>query len=152
MRWSRQSANSALAQWENLTDAERAASGADSAEALAEKAAEQFRQNYETQWFASFLEYDPGLDWAKTSVPVLAIFGGLDVQVDDEQNAPALQAALEAAGNPDFEVVVLADANHLFQKAESGALDEYPTLPTEFTEDFLPTITGWILQHVTVVD
>jgi hypothetical protein len=143
---------SALAQWELATDDERAKSGVDSAEALAEQSATQFRQNYETEWFASFLEYDPGQDWAKTTIPVLALFGGLDVQVDDEQNAPALQAALEAAGNPDFEVVVIDDANHLFQKAESGAVEEYMTLPTEFASDFLPTLSDWILQHVSNVD
>lgn len=142
----------ALAQWDNLTDAERAASGADSAQALAEQAAAQFRQNYATEWFASFLEYDPALDWAKTSVPVLAIFGGLDVQVDDEQNAPALQAALEEAENPDFEVVVLADANHLFQKAETGAPEEYATLPAEFTPDFLPTVVSWIRARVDIIE
>ncbi|MCC7209275.1 MAG: alpha/beta fold hydrolase [Anaerolineae bacterium] len=143
---------SALSQWELLTDAERAQSGADSAEALADQAAAQFRDIYSTDWFASFLEYDPAVDWARTTVPVLGVFGGKDVQVDPEQNAPALRAALEAAGNADVEIVVIEDANHLFQKADTGGVDEYMALPAEFTPEFLPTVSDWILEHVTVVE
>ena len=69
-------------------------------------------------WFQNFLTYDVGQDWAKTTVPVLALFGGLDVQVDADQNSPALKAALEKAKNPDVTMKVFPDANHLFQKAE----------------------------------
>lgn len=143
---------SALAQWELMTDEQRAQSGADSAESMAELAATQFRENYSTEWFATFLGYDPGEDWAKTTVPVLGLFGGKDVQVDPDQNAPVLRAALEAAGNTNFEIVVIEDANHLFQKADTGGIDEYMTLPAEFTPEFLPTVSDWILEHVTVVE
>ncbi len=69
-------------------------------------------------WFQNFLTYDVGQDWAKITVPVLALFGGLDVQVDADQNSPALKAALEKAKNPDVTVKVFPDANHLFQKAD----------------------------------
>ncbi len=143
---------SALAQWDLLTDAERAQSGASSAEEFAESAAQQFGQNYATEWFATFLEYDPGKDWAKTTVPVLGLFGGKDVQVDPGQNAPVLRAALEAAGNTDFEIMVIEDANHLFQKADTGGVEEYMTLPAEFAPEFLPTVADWILERVTVVE
>jgi hypothetical protein len=48
--------------------------------------------------------------------------------------------------------VVLPDANHLFQSAHTGGLEEYGQLPPDFTPNLLPTISNWLLQHVTVVE
>ena len=95
----------------------------------------------------ALLEFDPAPGWARTSVPVLAIFGGKDKQVDATQNAAPLLEALTQGGNTDVTVVVLPDANHLFQAAGSGALSEYATLPPEFTPDLLPIIIDWITLH-----
>ncbi len=95
----------------------------------------------------ALLEYDPAPDWEQTTVPVLAIFGGKDKQVDATQNAAPLLEALSAGGNTDVTVVILPDANHLFQAAGSGAFSEYSTLPAEFTPDLLPIIIDWITLH-----
>lgn len=103
-------------------------------------------------WFRSFFAYDPGPDWSQITVPVLGLFGGKDVQVLAEQNEPALRAALDAAGNQDYEVVVLPDANHLFQAAESGAITEYSALEPAFTADFLPTIVDWVAMRAGVAE
>lgn len=139
-----------LEQINSLTDAERESLG--DPEAYARTAATQAAQQYSAAWFESFINYDPAPDWAQTTIPVLAIFGEKDVQVDAEQNAPALEAALAEAGNEDYEIVVLPNANHLFQEAETGGLNEYGTLPAEFTPDFVPTILDWLSTHVTVVE
>lgn len=105
---------------------------------------------FDNPWARFFLTYDPGEDWAAVTVPVLGIFGELDVQVVPSQNAPALEAALEAAGNADFTIVTLPQTNHLFQTAESGGTDEYATLGAEFDPAFLPLITEWLLERVTL--
>jgi len=105
-----------------------------------------------SDWYRFFLDYDPGEDWAQVTVPVLAIFAELDVQVDPEQNAAAFERAMAQAGNDDFTVAVLSGANHLFQPAETGAVAEYPTLPQEFVPMFLPTLTGWLLERVDVAE
>jgi pimeloyl-ACP methyl ester carboxylesterase len=138
-----------LQQAEALPEDQRSALG--DLETYAHTTATQSMATYGTPWFPSFLNYDPGPDWAQTTVPVLGLFGGKDVQVDAEQNAPALEAALAEAGNEDYEIVVLPNANHLFQEAETGAVSEYGTLPAEFTPDFLPTIIDWLREHVDVV-
>jgi uncharacterized protein len=75
---------------------------------------------------------------------LLAVYGGKDVQVDADQNAPALEAALRRAGNEQYEIVVLPNANHLFQEAETGSVSEYARLPAEFTPDLVPTIIEWL--------
>jgi pimeloyl-ACP methyl ester carboxylesterase len=103
-------------------------------------------------WFRSFFGYDPGPDWGRVTVPVLGLFGGKDVQVLADQNAPALRAALESAGNTDFQIVILPDANHLFQAADTGAPTEYPTLEPEFTADFLPTVVEWLTVRAGVAE
>jgi pimeloyl-ACP methyl ester carboxylesterase len=140
----------ALEQAETLPEEQRLALG--DIEQYARIAAAQTAQQYTAGWFGSFLNYDPAPDWAQTTIPVLALFGGKDVQVDAEQNAPAVEAALAEAGNEDYEVVVLPNANHLFQEAETGGLSEYATLPAEFAPDFLPTILEWLQAHVTIAE
>jgi hypothetical protein len=131
-----------LAQLQALPEEERTALG--DLEQHARIVADQAAQQFGAEWFASFLDYDPAPDWAQTTVPLLAIFGGKDVQVDAEQNAPALENALAQAGNDDVEIVVLPNANHLFQEAETGSFTEYATLPAEFTPDLVPTIKDWL--------
>ncbi|MEZ4668058.1 MAG: alpha/beta fold hydrolase [Anaerolineae bacterium] len=134
-------------QFDMLTDEQRKTAGSIE-EAVAN--AQQGAASLMTPWFKYFVNYNPGEDWAKTTVPVLALFGGKDTQVDGGQNAPAMEAALKQAGNTDYSIVTLPDANHLFQSATSGAPSEYGTLKQEFTADFLPTVVDWVLKHVTV--
>jgi pimeloyl-ACP methyl ester carboxylesterase len=106
----------------------------------------------ESPEFISIIRSDPGADWRTVAVPVLALYGGKDVQVPAEQSAPALAAALSTAARAPSTIVVLPDANHLFQPAVSGAPSEYATLPQEFTADFLPTIVDWVTAQVGVVE
>jgi uncharacterized protein len=98
-------------------------------------------------WMAYFVAYDPAQDWVRVKAPVLALFGGLDVQVDVDQNQAGLEAALTKAGNRDFTVRTFPDANHLFQFAQTGSPDEYAKLPMRFVPGFLGTIAGWLEYH-----
>ncbi len=99
-------------------------------------------------WLAFFIGYDIASDWAKVRVPVLGLFGGLDVQVDAVQNRQGLEAALAQAGNKDVTVQVFPSANHLFQVAKTGSPYEYTTLPMTFVPEFLETIRDWVRAHV----
>jgi len=51
----------------------------------------------QTPWMQFFISHDPRPDWERITVPVLAVFGGLDTQVEAAQNRPALE---EACGAP----------------------------------------------------
>jgi hypothetical protein len=115
-----------------------------------ERQVSSLSERYLSDWFRSFLAYDPEPDWRQVRVPVLGLFAGRDVQVVTEQNEPALRAALEAAGNEAFEMVVFPDANHLFQSARSGAVEEYSELSPEFTPEFLPTLVEWVTEQAGV--
>lgn len=98
------------------------------------------------------LTYNPYDYLTQLDVPLLALFGDLDVQVDADQNAAALEAAVEESGNEDVTIVRFPAANHLFQEATTGGIEEYGSLPAEFTADFLSTISDWLLERVTVVE
>ena len=106
---------------------------------------QQTLQPARTPWFKYFIEYDPGRDLQGVTIPVLALFGGLDTQVTAQMNQDAVEAALEAAGNPNYKTIVFPQANHLFQSAVTGEVSEYATLEQEFVPGFLDAISGWIL-------
>lgn len=115
---------------------------------------EQFEQVVEEQVIAntspamtSFMTFDPQPSLRETTVPVLAVFGGLDVQVDAEQSVGPLEDALAAAGNEDVTVVVIDDMNHILQPAETGQLDEYPQIDTTIHEDLLATLLEWLSKR-----
>ncbi|TYP91704.1 hypothetical protein LX73_2530 [Fodinibius salinus] len=91
----------------------------------------------------SLLFYDPTNDLKKLDIPVLALFGGKDVQVLAGKNKPPIKAALESAGVP-YRIEVFEQANHLFQKADTGLPQEYGTLPNQFLDKFTSTIIEWI--------
>jgi hypothetical protein len=105
-------------------------------------------QALQSPWYQYFMSHDPGQDWAQVAAPVLGLFGGNDTQVDAEQNSAALQAALESAGNADVTIQVLPTANHLFQEAVTGGVDEYATLPPQLMPEFLEAISQWLLARV----
>ena len=102
----------------------------------------------QSPWFQSLMRYDPGPALAQLTAPTLALFGGRDTQVPAESNAAALRAALQTAGHPDFDIVTLAQANHLFQLAETGGISEYALLDKEFIPGFLDTLAGWLTARL----
>ena len=110
----------------------------------------QLMDFYTSPEIFSLLEYDPSDDWQAVDVPVLALFGGVDFQVPAEMNVVGLEYLL--ADNADTTIVTFPTANHLFQDADTGALEEYATLEQTFLPEFLPTITDWLLERVDIVE
>jgi fermentation-respiration switch protein FrsA (DUF1100 family) len=98
-------------------------------------------------WFRFFLSYDPRTTLRKLEVPVLALYGELDLQVPADQNLPQVRQALAASGNRDVTVEVLPDLNHLFQSARTGSPDEYYGIEETFSPVALQRISDWILAR-----
>jgi pimeloyl-ACP methyl ester carboxylesterase len=97
-------------------------------------------------WFKFFVSYDPSRSLEKVKCPVLMLFGEKDLQVPPAQNKAPMEQALTLGGNTKFKTVVFPDANHLFQRAETGSPTEYAKLPKEFVPGFLETMSEWITQ------
>jgi pimeloyl-ACP methyl ester carboxylesterase len=104
-------------------------------------------QQVMTPWLVYFLKYDPQATLRKIKVPVLALCGERDLQVDPKQNLPPIREALEAAGNPDVTVRELPGLNHLFQTATSGSPQEYYSIEETISPLALATIRDWILAR-----
>ncbi|MCX6175160.1 MAG: alpha/beta hydrolase [Ignavibacteriales bacterium] len=96
-------------------------------------------------WFRFFLKYDPRPTLENVTVPVLAINGGKDFQVDPKQNLPEIEKALKAGGNKNFKIVEMPGLNHLFQKCKTCTITEYGELEETFSEDALKIMKDWIL-------
>ena len=98
-----------------------------------------------TPWMRYFLTFDPRPALEKIRVPVLALNGELDVQVDAEQNLTAIAAALEKGGNRDITVHRLPEHNHLFQRARTGLMNEYGAIEETLSPRTLDLIRDWVL-------
>lgn len=103
---------------------------------------------FNNPWFRYFVKYDPAPALEKVKIPVLMIFGGLDLQVPVNQNKPKMEEALLRGGNKNYKSVVFPKANHLYQEAKTGNPSEYSELPKEFVNGFLETIKDWIEETV----
>ena len=90
---------------------------------------------FDDPWFRRFIEHDPSRAVRRMQVPGLAVYGSLDQQVSDELNASAMSDALSATRLSLSRVVVFPGHNHLFQRARTGALEEYAQL-----EDLNPMV------------
>jgi pimeloyl-ACP methyl ester carboxylesterase len=99
-------------------------------------------QQFTSPWMEYFIAYDPAPALRELTVPALALFGELDVQVDAEINERATRAALD--NNPDATVVILEGLNHLFQPAITGAVSEYQNLTHPFPNSTIALIADWI--------
>lgn len=98
-------------------------------------------------WFRFFLDYDPAATLQKVTCPVLALDGDKDLQVPSHENLPLIQAALDAGGNKDFEVMEMSGLNHLFQHSETGSPAEYGVIQETMAPETLTKIATFIHDH-----
>lgn len=100
-----------------------------------------------TPWSQYFLRYEPEAALRKLRIPVLALNGELDLQVIHSQNLPAIAAALDSAGNPDFTIRSFPGLNHMFQHATTGSVEEYGQIQETISREVLDVLTQWIRER-----
>lgn len=98
---------------------------------------------YGSPQMQSLLFYDPTKDLKKLHIPVLVLLGGKDTQVLINKNKSPLKTALDSAGIS-YKIKTFPDANHLYQKANTGKVSEYSELPSKFVDGLIATIAHWI--------
>jgi pimeloyl-ACP methyl ester carboxylesterase len=89
--------------------------------------------------------FDPMEVIEHTTIPVLAFFGELDKNIDPVQGAEAYEAALQKAGNQDYQVVFIPGVAHTLVPAKTGCLNE--SWGTHVVPQYLETMEAW-LQHL----
>lgn len=124
------------AQYRALPEAQRPSPAAQ------EEAVKASQQSVLKPNFRSFVVYNPKAALEALEIPVLALYGGKDLQVPAGQSAPVMRELL--ADNPDATVRVFPDLNHLMQPAQTGAPAGYAQIETTISPAVLETITGWL--------
>ncbi len=106
--------------------------------------ARQQVQSFLSPWFRYFICYVPAENISKVKCPVLAMNGTLDMQVDAQQNLPAIEAALKKGKNKKYEVVPMPGLNHLLQKAPTGNPSEYGEIEETMNEEAMKKVSEWV--------
>jgi pimeloyl-ACP methyl ester carboxylesterase len=92
--------------------------------------------------------WDPITVIERTTIPVLAFFGGNDTQIDPIQGAEAYQSALERAGNANFRVEIIPGTDHNIIVSETGCLEERRYRPrrewTNYAPQYLDILEEWL--------
>lgn len=100
-------------------------------------------ESLRSDWFRQFIDIEP-LDYIKQiHCPILFVFGGNDQQVPSGMMLARLKSLTKSK---QFVIKVFPDANHLFQRAKTGAVSEYGILPKKFTEGFLEFLVEWLKE------
>jgi uncharacterized protein len=104
------------------------------------------RRQVDTPWFKSFIEFDPAAIVGKVRQPILVAQGELDRQVPPH-HAGKLEVLAKSRQNRPVQVDMLPGLNHLFVKASTGEVDEYPVLTERsISPDLATRIADWLVQ------
>ncbi len=96
-------------------------------------------------WWRFFLTYDIASDLKKVQIPVFALHGSKDEQVDPNANLTLIKRILAQNKNPRYQVFEVRGLNHLFQHCkECGSVKEYMDLDESFDPYALSVIGTWI--------
>jgi pimeloyl-ACP methyl ester carboxylesterase len=93
-------------------------------------------------WFRYFLSYDPAEALKNTRCPVLAIYGGKDLQVPANEDIRKLEKI--TAGKTNFTIVSLPGLDHLMQTADKGLPSEYGKIEETIAPVALTTMGDWL--------
>ena len=92
--------------------------------------------------------YDPMDVIAETTIPVLAVFGGRDTQVDPIQGADAYREALQKGGNPHSRVELVPGTDHNILVSETGCMAERDRRSRsgwrDYPAEYLNLIEAWL--------
>ncbi|MDD4727881.1 MAG: alpha/beta fold hydrolase [Dysgonamonadaceae bacterium] len=104
--------------------------------------------NIATPWFRSFLKIDPQQYLQKLTIPILAVNGENDTQVDSQRNLEVIEEALKKGNNKSYTIKSYPELNHLFQESVTGEIDEYGKIEQTISPKVLSDITSWIISTV----
>jgi uncharacterized protein len=100
-----------------------------------------------SDWFTTFLRFDPAVYLKKVKCPVLALNGERDLQVPCKENLAAIETALKSGGNTHYMIKEMPGLNHLFQHCASGSPTEYIRISETFSPEVLGIIAKWINEQ-----
>lgn len=110
--------------------------------ALQRQMLEQQIALYASPNFRAFVTYDPAAALKALEVPILALYGGKDTQVNAQASAKAFKTLTQ--DNADAKLKVFAPLNHLMQRAQKGTPDEYASIAETMSPDVTKAVSAWL--------
>ena len=107
----------------------------------------QMASEWATPYFRYVLNYDPYSVLAKVSCPTLSLIGEKDVQTLAKENTIGIRNALKNGKCANYRAEIVSGVNHLFQKCETGTIDEYAHIEETFKESVMEEIALWIIKQ-----
>ena len=109
---------------------------------------EKTTSNIATPWFRYFLLTTPSDYLKNVSIPVLAINGENDTQVDYKTNLALIENALKKGNNKHYTIKSYPQLNHLFQESTTGEIDEYGKIEQTMSPKVMEDVTNWIEAQI----
>ena len=97
-----------------------------------------------SQPLRDLISYKPDNYLSKLDIPVFAIFGEKDTQVDPKLNRQGMDEIFKLSGNDQASTLIIAGMNHVFQPAKSGLVVEYKNIDISVMPTLPETIADWI--------
>lgn len=114
-------------------------------------AIQSMQRNYgafRNAWWKFFLTYEPINDLQTLKIPVLALNGEKDEQVEPVSNLAIFKDSFKK-GNKNSKTIEIPGVNHLFQHCKvCGSIPEYLALEETFDTATLSIIGNWIKEQV----
>jgi hypothetical protein len=91
---------------------------------------------------------DPTPLWEKVSIPILAMFGGVDIFMDASTSRENLERSLKIGHNKNYVIKYFPDGDHGMRQAKIGNTKESPYLKKYVTDFYTVTIKWLMLQKI----
>ena len=104
------------------------------------------RQQADTPWFKSWLQFDPASAIRRIEAPILILHGAVDTQmpVAHADRLEVLSSGRDDARPGDTTKTVVPDVNHLLIPAKTGEIEEYEELGKTLAPAVVQALSDWL--------
>jgi pimeloyl-ACP methyl ester carboxylesterase len=105
------------------------------------------RDQADTPWFKSWLQFDPAKVMKDVGQPILIVHGALDTEmpVANADRLEQLGSGRSKTPASATRKIIVPDANHLLVPSRTGAVDEYPSLETRALSPVVASsVADWV--------
>lgn len=113
---------------------------------ISEKQIDDLTSITDSEWFTTFIKYNPEKNLSKIKAKAFILNGEKDVQVTAKENLEGWKKGL--SHNKKATIKSYPNLNHLFQSAKTGMPDEYGEIETTIEPLVLEDITKWLNENV----
>jgi pimeloyl-ACP methyl ester carboxylesterase len=99
---------------------------------------------YTSNWWHYFLQFDVTTYLSQLKIPILALNGNKDTDVESKSNLNGIRNTLKKSGNENFKIVELKNVNHFFQVSKDNKIENLYFNTDTFSKVALKEIGQWI--------